>query len=117
VVGKNEDSQEPGGGGGWNRSLSFLCLTRVPSGSEFPYNALAVGKRGSPRLYYPTKCIMPCTGLVGPYNATKYDIGGVWFGYNTTDQPTLWQQAFPPEITTFLATYKTPHITVEQACF
>ena len=38
-------------------------------------------------------------------------MGGVWFGYNTTDHPTLWQQAFPPEITTSLVTYKNPHCT------
>ena len=36
-------------------------------------------------------------------------MGGVWFGNNTTNQPSLWQQAFPPEITTSLVTYEKPH--------
>jgi hypothetical protein len=39
-------------------------------------------------------------------------MGGVWLGNSTTVQPTLWQQAFPPEITTFLVTYKKPHGTI-----
>jgi hypothetical protein len=42
-------------------------------------------------------------------------MGGVWFGNNTTDQPTLWQQAFPPEITTSLVTYENPHSTISNS--
>ena len=42
-------------------------------------------------------------------------MGGVWFGNNTTDQPTLWQQAFPREITTSLVTYKKPHGTISNS--
>ena len=39
-------------------------------------------------------------------------MGGVWFGNNTTDQPTLWRQAVPREISTSLVTYKNPHGTI-----
>ena len=42
-------------------------------------------------------------------------MGGVWFGNNTTDQPTLWRQAFPPEITTSLVTYENPHGTISNS--
>ena len=38
-------------------------------------------------------------------------MGGVWFGYHTTDHPTLWKQTFPKEITASLVTYKNPHGT------
>jgi hypothetical protein len=41
--------------------------------------------------------------------------GVVWFGNNMTDQPTLWQQAFPPEITTSQATYENPHSTISNS--
>ena len=40
---------------------------------------------------------------------------GVWFGNNTTDQPTLWRQAFPPDITFSLVTYKNPHGTISNS--
>ena len=40
---------------------------------------------------------------------------GVWFGNNTTDQPTLWRQAFPPDITISLVTYKNPHGTISNS--
>ena len=46
---------------------------------------------------------------VGSHDAARYGMGSVWFGNNTTDHPTLWQQPFPPDITTSLATYKIPH--------
>ena len=39
-------------------------------------------------------------------------MGGVWYGNNTTDQPTLWQQAFSPGITTYLGKYEKPHGTI-----
>jgi hypothetical protein len=42
-------------------------------------------------------------------------MGGVWFGNNTTDQPTLWRQAFPPEITTSLVTYENPQGTISNS--
>ena len=37
-------------------------------------------------------------------DAARYGMGGVWCGNNTTDHPTLWQQAFLPDITTSLVT-------------
>ena len=52
---------------------------------------------------------------VGSHNAARYGMGGVWFGNNTTDQPPLWGQAFPPEITTSLVTYKNPHSTISNS--
>ena len=42
-------------------------------------------------------------------------MGGEWFGNNTTDHPTLWRQAFPPEITTSLVTYENPHGTISNS--
>ena len=42
-------------------------------------------------------------------------MGGVWFGNDTTDQPTLWRQAFPREITTSLVTYENPHGTISNS--
>jgi hypothetical protein len=39
-------------------------------------------------------------------------MGGVWYGNNTTDQPTLWQQAFSPGINTYLGKYEKPHGTI-----
>ena len=42
-------------------------------------------------------------------------MGGVWFGNNTTDHPTLWRQAFPPDITTSLVTYENPHGTISNS--
>ena len=42
-------------------------------------------------------------------------MGGVWFGNNMTDHPTLWQQAFPPEITTSLVTYDNLHGTISNS--
>ena len=38
-------------------------------------------------------------------------MGGVSFGYHTTDHRTLWQQIFSKEITASLVTYKTLHGT------
>ena len=52
---------------------------------------------------------------VGSHDAARYGMGGVWFGNNTTDQPTLWRQAFPPEITTSLVTYENPHGTISNS--
>ena len=49
---------------------------------------------------------------VGSHDAVRYSMVGVWFGNNTTDQPTLWRQAFPPEITTSLVTYENTHGTI-----
>ena len=46
---------------------------------------------------------------IGLHDAARYGMGGVWFGNNTTDHPTLWRQAFPPDITTSLVTYENPH--------
>ena len=42
-------------------------------------------------------------------------MGGVWFGNNMTDHPTLWQQAFPSDITTSLVTYENPHGTISNS--
>ena len=42
-------------------------------------------------------------------------MGGVWFGNKMTDHPTLWQQAFPSDITTSLVTYKNPHGTISNS--
>ena len=42
-------------------------------------------------------------------------MGGVWFGNNMTDHPTLWQQAFPPDFTTSLVTYKNPCGTISNS--
>ena len=42
-------------------------------------------------------------------------MGGVWFGNNTTDHPTLWRQAFSPDITTSLVTYENPHGTISNS--
>ena len=42
-------------------------------------------------------------------------MGGVWFGNNTTDHPTLLRQAFLPEITTSLVTYDNPHGTISNS--
>ena len=52
---------------------------------------------------------------VGSHDAARYGMGGVWFGNNTTDQPTLWRQAFPPEITTSLVTYENPQGTISNS--
>ena len=42
-------------------------------------------------------------------------MGGVWFGNNMTDHPTLWQEAFPPKITTSLVTYNNLHGTISNS--
>ena len=42
-------------------------------------------------------------------------MGGVWFGNNTTDQPTLWRQAFPQEIITTLVTCENPQGTISNS--
>ena len=49
---------------------------------------------------------------ISSHNAAQYSMGGVWFGNNTTDHPTLWQQAFPLDITTSLVIYENPHGTI-----
>lgn len=42
-------------------------------------------------------------------------MGGVWFGNIMTDQPSLWQQAFSTDNTTFLVNYKTPCSTISNS--
>ena len=42
-------------------------------------------------------------------------MGSVWFGNIATDHPTLWRQAFSPDITTSLVTYKNPHGTISNS--
>ena len=52
---------------------------------------------------------------VGSHDVVQYSMGDVWFGNHMTDHPTLWWQAFPPNISTSLVTYKNPHGTISKS--
>ena len=86
------------------RTTDRICLTQAVHDELDDWLWLTRDIHSRPASW--DELVKKTPAYIGSHDAARYDMGGIWFGNNMTDQPTLWQQAFPPEITTSQVTYK-----------